>query len=195
MTDEVIRLRTGDELLATADQLAALLVDTVHAGASLGFLVPLDHASAAAWWCGLAPAVDAGLHALWVTRDVEGITGTIGVRFTDLPNGTHRGEVVKLMVHRRARGRGLGRVLLAAAERGAIGAGIRLLHLDTETGSPAEGFYRAAGWEPAGVIPDYATDPYGTVRSTTLFYKQTVDGRPGARAVAPAEPERAPTRR
>ncbi|MFD5556913.1 GNAT family N-acetyltransferase [Streptomyces sp. NPDC127068] len=197
MTDEVIRLRTGGELLATADPLAALLVDTVHAGASLGFLVPLDHATAAAWWRGLAPAVDAGLHALWVTRDAEGVTGTIGVRFTDLPNGTHRGEVVKLMVHRRARGRGLGRVLLAAAERGATGAGVRLLHLDTETGSSAEGFYRAAGWERAGVIPDYATDPYGTPRPTTLFYKQTVDGRPGAIAgeAALAEPRDAPARR
>jgi GNAT superfamily N-acetyltransferase len=180
MTDEVIRLRTGGELVATADPLAALLVDTVHAGASLGFLAPLDRTTAAAWWCDLAPAVDAGRHALWVTRDPEGITGTIGVRFTDLPNGTHRAEVVKLMVHRRARGRGLGRTLLAAAERGATGAGVRLLHLDTETGSPAEGFYRAAGWECAGVIPDFATDPYGTPRPTTLFYKRTVDGPPGA---------------
>ncbi|MGW1148187.1 GNAT family N-acetyltransferase [Streptomyces sp. NPDC002454] len=172
------RLCTGAELLELVDPLADLLVDTVRAGASLGFLASLEPAAAAAWWRGAAPAVDAGLHAVWVTLDAAGPTGTVGVRFTETPNGVHRAELVKLMVHRRARGRGLARALLAAAERGAAEAGVRLLCLDTETDSPAERLYRTAGWEAAGTIPDYAADPHGTLRATTLFYKR-VDGQEG----------------
>ncbi|WP_181807842.1 GNAT family N-acetyltransferase, partial [Streptomyces shenzhenensis] len=81
-------------------------------------------------------------------------------------------ELVKLMVHRDARGRGVARGLLAVAEEAAAAAGITLLHLDTETDSPAERLYRSAGWTRAGVIPDYAADPSGVLRPTTLYYKR-----------------------
>ncbi|MFJ4769958.1 GNAT family N-acetyltransferase [Streptomyces uncialis] len=172
MTADVSRLRTGSELLAAAGPLADLLLDTVHAGASLGFLESLDRTDATGFWRDQASAVDSGLLAVWVARDTEGVTGTIGVRFGDKPNGRHRAEIVKLMVHRRARGQGLGRTLLTAAEEGATRRGARLLHLDTETGSPAERLYRAAGWERAGTIPDYAADPYGKLHPTTLYYKR-----------------------
>ncbi|MEU0689584.1 GNAT family N-acetyltransferase [Streptomyces uncialis] len=186
VTADVSQLRTGSELLAAAGPLADLLLDTVHAGASLGFLESLDRTDAAEFWRDQASAVDSGLLAVWVARDAEGATGTIGVRFGDKPNGRHRAEIVKLMVHRRARGQGLGRTLLTAAEEDATRRGARLLHLDTETGSPAERLYRAAGWERAGTIPDYAADPYGKLHPTTLYYKRTgaadVDG--GADVVA-----------
>lgn len=76
------------------------------------------------------------------------------------------------MVHRDARGRGLGRRLLGAAEETAAAAGITLLHLDTETDSPAERLYGSAGWTRAGVIPDYAADPTGVLRPATLYYKR-----------------------
>jgi ribosomal protein S18 acetylase RimI-like enzyme len=80
--------------------------------------------------------------------------------------------LVKLMVHRAARGRGLGRTLLETAETAAVEAGVTLLHLDTETDSPAERLYGSAGWTRAGVIPDYAADPGGVLRPTTLYYKR-----------------------
>ncbi|MGX2993493.1 GNAT family N-acetyltransferase [Streptomyces sp. JNUCC 64] len=178
-------MRSGAELTAAAGELAELLADTVNAGASLGFLAPLDRADAAGAWRDAVPAVEAGHHAIWVTRDAEGVTGTVGILFTRKPNGTHRAELVKLMVHRRARGRGLARALLAAAERGAVAEGVRLLHLDTETGSPAERLYRAAGWREAGVIPDFAADPSGVLRPTTLFYKHPAVTGPGAGAPSP----------
>lgn len=75
------------------------------------------------------------------------------------------------MVHRDARGQGLGRRLLTTAEEAAVGAGITLLHLDTETDSLVERLYGSAGWTRAGVIPDYAADPAGVLRPTTIYYK------------------------
>ncbi|MEV8021811.1 GNAT family N-acetyltransferase [Streptomyces sp. NPDC086554] len=165
---------SADELLAAADELAALLADVVDGGSSLGFLAPLDRKDAADWWRGLAPAVAQGRLAVWAARDADRITGTVSLGFTDKPNGRHRAEIRKLMVHRSARGQGLARTLLATAERTAAEAGVTLLILDTETGSPAESLYRSGGWTAAGVIPDYAADPAGVLHPTTLFFKKVV---------------------
>ena len=95
-----------------------------------------------------------------------------------VPNARHRAEVAKLMVRPSTRGQGLGRSLLAAAEGAAAEAGVTLLVLDTETGSPAERLYRAAGWTECGSIPDYAGDPAGDLKPTTFYYKAS-----GRRAV------------
>jgi ribosomal protein S18 acetylase RimI-like enzyme len=163
-------------VLDRVEQLADLLVDTVAGGASVGFLAPLARADAVAWWQGRARAVAAGESAVWAAYDGERVVGTVSLVFPDKPNSRHRAELVKLMVHRDARGRGLGRRLLDTAEGAAAALGMTLLHLDTETGSPAERLYRGAGWTRAGTIPDYAADPSGVLRPTTLYYKHLPAG-------------------
>ncbi|MGW7402362.1 GNAT family N-acetyltransferase [Streptomyces sp. NPDC054833] len=156
-----------------AAELAELLTAVVADGASIGFLAPLGRAEALAWWRERAAAVAAGQFAVWMARGDDGrVTGTVGLAFPDKPNSRHRAEIVKLMVHRDGRGRGLGRRLLSTAEEAAATAGITLLHLDTETDSPAEHLYRSAGWTRAGVIPDYAASPAGVLRPTSLYYKR-----------------------
>lgn len=162
---EQVRMRSGE--------LGDLLADTVAGGASVGFLAPLDRAEAAAWWLRRSEQVAAGRLAVWAALDgADRVTGTVGLDLPDKPNSRHRAELVKLMVHRSARGQGLGRRLLATAEGAAASAGITLLHLDTETGSSAEHLYRTAGWTRVGTIPDYAADPDGALRPTTLYYKR-----------------------
>jgi ribosomal protein S18 acetylase RimI-like enzyme len=153
-------------------ELADLLIDTVDGGASIGFLAPMDRAAAVAWWKERVGAVAAGHLAVWAAYDGRRVVGTVSLAFPDKPNSRHRAELVKLMVHRDARGQGLGRRLLGTAENAARSAGITLLHLDTETDSAAERLYGSAGWTRAGVIPDYAADPAGVLRSTTLYYKR-----------------------
>ncbi|TDQ52923.1 GNAT family N-acetyltransferase [Actinorugispora endophytica] len=167
---EIVRL-SSEDLAAVAAELAGVLSDVVEGGNSVGFLAPLDPGAAEEWWKGLEPAVAGGRVLVWAARRDGRIEGTVQLRLNDMPNGSHRAEVAKLMVRRRARGAGLGRALLAAAERAAGEAGVTLLVLDTETGSPAERLYRADGWTRVGVIPDYAADPAGVLRSTTYFYK------------------------
>ncbi|MFF9087770.1 GNAT family N-acetyltransferase [Streptomyces sp. NPDC014991] len=163
----------GARVRDRADDLAALLADAVASGASVGFLAPLGHAEAVTWWRQRADATEAGHLAVWAAVDpTDRVTGTVGLAYPGKPNSRHRAELVKLMVHRSARGRGLGRRLLATAEDAAVAGGITLLHLDTETGSPAEELYRSAGWTVAGTIPDYAAAPAGGLRPTTLYYKR-----------------------
>ncbi|WP_210588468.1 GNAT family N-acetyltransferase [Streptomyces sp. GESEQ-35] len=168
----VVRLESG-QLLSAIEELTDLLTDTVHAGASVGFLAPLDRTAAAAWWTERAASVAAGQLAVWVAHDEGGrVVGTVSLAFADKPNSRHRAELVKLMVHRDARGNGLGRTLLDTAEGAAAASGITLLHLDTETDSLAERLYRSAGWTWLGAIPDYAASPAGVLRPTTIYFKQ-----------------------
>ncbi|MEU9532003.1 GNAT family N-acetyltransferase [Streptomyces sp. NPDC048213] len=162
---------SGPELVTYADELAALLVETVEGGSSVGFLAPLDRAAAAEWWRARAASVEAGQLEVWIARDGERIAGTIGLVRAPLPNARHRAEVTKLMVRPSARGRGLGGELLAAVERAAAEEGVTLLVLDTESGSPAERLYRGAGWTECGSVPAYAADPAGVLKPTTFYYK------------------------
>jgi GNAT superfamily N-acetyltransferase len=160
------------QLLHLAAELADVLTGTVNGGASVGFLAPLSRAEALAWWEGRAADVAAGRLAVWAACDRERVLGTVSLAFPDKANSRHRAELVKLMVHPEARGRGLGRRLLATAEAAAAAAGVTLLHLDTETGSPAEHLYQSSGWTSIGAIPDYAADPGGVLRPTTIYYKR-----------------------
>jgi len=87
------------------------------------------------------------------------------------PNQPHRGDVRKLLVHRRARGRGLASALMTRLEQEAKGRSLTLLTLDTVTGSPAERLYTKLGWTRSGIIPNYALFPDGTPCATTIFWK------------------------
>ncbi|MEW2634824.1 GNAT family N-acetyltransferase [Streptomyces sp. NPDC048389] len=172
MTDDLTVTRlTPEDLPAAAPGLAALLLDAVDDGASVGFTASLTSAQAAAWWTSLAPHLaDEGV-ILWTAHDGDHLIGTVQLRCETSPNGRHRAEIAKLLVHRAARGRGTARRLLTTAEESARAGGRTLLMLDTQTGGAAEHLYRTTGWTPLGTVPDYAADPSGTLRPTTFFHK------------------------
>jgi GNAT superfamily N-acetyltransferase len=107
-----------------------------------------------------------------VAEDWVGICGTVQVILNLPENQPHRGDVAKMLVHRRARRRGLGAALLLAAEETARACGKTLLVLDTNTGSDAERLYARMGWERVGEIPDFSIQPRGGLRATTLFYRR-----------------------
>ncbi|GAA4893975.1 GNAT family N-acetyltransferase [Streptomyces coeruleoprunus] len=175
MDDHTLRIEplTAARIRAEAGEgLAVLLQDAVHSGASVGFLAPLEATDAASWWLSAAEEAESGARSVWAARGPgEAVLGVVTLVRASYPNQRHRGEISKLLVHRAARGRGLGRTLLETAERAAAEAGLTLLVLDTESGSPAEGLYRTAGWTRAGTIPGYAGDPAGVPRPTTYYYK------------------------
>ena len=151
--------------------LAGLLVDAVESGAAVSFLSPLTLESALEWWRGVVSAERHRVIVL-VARDDEGIVGTVQLHPVWAPNQPHRAEIVKLLVHRRGRGAGLGARLMQAIEDAGRRAGFRLLTLDAKRGTAAERLYRRLGWTHAGTIPRYALDPDGTPHDAVLFYKE-----------------------
>ena len=127
------------------DALDMLLRDAVESGASVGFLPPLAPEEARAFWQGTLDEVAAGTRlALGAWLD-ERLVGTVHLALATKPNGRHRGEVQKLLVHTTARRRGIAQKLLDAIERAALESGRTLLVLDTEQGSDAERLYRRVG--------------------------------------------------
>jgi GNAT superfamily N-acetyltransferase len=157
---------------ATIAQLAGVLMDCVEGGASVGFMHPLELCKAEAFFRRLGGDVAAGARILLVAEDDTGIVGTVQVVLAQPDNQPHRGDITKMLVHRRARRRGTGFELMQAAEAHARASGKSLLVLDTVTGSDAERLYRRLGWILAGVIPDYALFPRGGLTSTSVYYRQ-----------------------
>lgn len=150
--------------------LVALLQDSVHGGASVGFLAPLPHAEADAYWQGVAATLGPLLYC-WVAEEHGQIIGSVQLALCGKANGRHRGEIQKLMVHSSVRGRGLARQLMQAAESAAHTAGCSTLVLDTDSGSAAAQLYPRLGWQHAGDIPAYAASPDGQLHATRYFYK------------------------
>lgn len=153
-------------------QLAELLVDAVESGAAVSFMQPLDLAVAEKWWretvAGSPPRA-----IILVARDSHGIAGSVQMQPAWAPNQPHRGEICKLIVHRRIRGAGLGERLMHGIESAARDAGFKLLTLDAKEGGAAVRLYRKLGWIAAGMIPDFALDPDGAaMHGTVILYKR-----------------------
>ena len=164
------RLRTVDD--AQVDALADLLVASVDDGASVEFMHPLEKAKAVAFWRRVADGVAAGDRALLVAEDENGIVGTVHLLLALPENQPHRADLVKMLVHPRARRRGLGAALMEAGEEMARDCGRTLLVLDTVTGSDAERLYARLGWVRVGEIPEFALLSRGGLCGTVIFYKK-----------------------
>jgi GNAT superfamily N-acetyltransferase len=150
--------------------LAELLADCVDGGASVSFMHPLPLAKALDFWRRVADRVARSEIALLVAEDIDGVVGTVQLILDQPENQPHRADLSKMLVHRRARRRGLGEALLRAAENVARDCGKSLLVLDTAS-SDAERLYAKLGWQRCGVIPGYALLPRGGLCDTTFFYR------------------------
>ena len=152
------------------DELATVLIDCVEGGASVSFMHPLSRERAVAFWRRVTQGVAAGERALIVAEDARGLCGTVQLVLDQPENQPHRAELSKMLVHRRARRRGLGAALMRAAEAAARDCGKTLLVLDTAN-DEAERLYERLGWTRVGMIPDYALLPQGGLCGTTVYYR------------------------
>src|SRR5262249_51775766 len=172
---DIRRLHSLDDQMVAG--LADVLVDCVAGGASVGFMAPLTRARAESFWQRIAMDVAAGGRALLVAEDADGICGTVQLAL-DLPdNQPHRADLCKMLVHRRARRRGLGAALMTAAEDLARECGRSLLVLDAVTDGDAARLYTRLGWTRVGDVPGFALYPDGRECGTTYFWKRVCASR------------------
>jgi len=150
--------------------LAALTVDVVEGGASIGFMLPIDAERAEAFWRRVAAGVTDGERVLFVADDGDGVLGTVQLIVEQPENQPHRADVAKMMVANRARRHGIGAALMHAAEQEAKARGKTLLVLDTAS-ADAERLYARLGWQRCGTIPGYALLPAGGPCDTTYFFR------------------------
>jgi len=167
-THDIARLEAVGQL--ELQQLADVLVDCVEGGASVSFMLPMTREKALAFWRQVAAGVARGERTLLVARDELGIAGTVQL-VHDLPeNQPHRADVAKMLVHRRARRRGVGEALMRGAEEAARAIGRTLLILDTADAGAAR-LYERCGWTACGTIPGYALMPDGRPCATTYYWR------------------------
>lgn len=173
MTDDVtVRRVGGNEAAACVEGLADVLIDGVDGGASVSFMAPLSREKAVSFWRAVADGVVRNERVLLIAEDREGrIVGTVQLIMSLPENQPHRGEVAKMLVHRKARRRGIAERLMAAIDEEARAEGKTVRVLDTVTGGDAERLYARTGWQRVGVIPTYALMPDGEPCATTFFFK------------------------
>lgn len=151
-----------------------LLHACVHAGSSIGFILPFSPTEAEAFWREkILPTAKANLRLI-LAAYVDGmLAGTGQLDLDRMPNQPHRAEVSKLMVHPDFRRRGIAKGLMMELEEKAQALGKTLLTLDTRTGDNAELLYLSLGYTVVGQIPDFAIDSHSDrLDATTLMYKK-----------------------
>ncbi len=172
MTEPTIRRLAGEEILARLDELAEVLLDCVEGGASVSFMWPLPRSGRWPSGAASARAWRATNACCWWRKRRGGSSVPCNCSSTNRRDQSHRADVAKMLVHRRARRRGIGEALMGELDRLARACGKSLLVLDTVSGSAAERLYLKTGWTRVGEIPDYALMPDGTPCPTTYFYKR-----------------------
>ena len=148
-----------------------MLADCVAGGASVNFMSPYSVEDAADFFRSVADDVEAGTNVLLAARLDGRIVGTVQLGLVQTPNQPHRDDLKKLLVHRRARNKGIAAALMQALESAARARRRTLLVLDTATGGAAERLYARLGWQRTGVIPNFALWPDGRFCDTTVFWK------------------------
>jgi GNAT superfamily N-acetyltransferase len=167
---EILVLNAG-AAKAAIGELADVLVDCVEGGASVSFMLPYSRDDAAKFFEKVIASVAAGDTVLVAAKRDGRIVGTVQLGVDMPPNQPHRGDIKKLLVHRSARGHGIGAALMGRAEQEAKARGRTLLVLDT-AGAEAERLYVRGGWQRVGVVPDYAMWPGGGFCDTTFYWKK-----------------------
>jgi ribosomal protein S18 acetylase RimI-like enzyme len=166
-----ISILDADAAVAAAGELAEVLADCVAGGASVNFMLPYGGSDAEVFFNKVAASVARGENILLAARIDGRIVGTVQLGLDTPPNQPHRGEIKKLLVHRSARGKGVGAALMQRIEAIAIEKGRVLLVLDTAS-DDARRLYERGGWQKLGNIPDYAMWPGGGFCDTTIYWKR-----------------------
>ncbi len=169
MTISIERLSASD-LRAHKDDLVEVLRDAVEGGSSVNFVAPMDLGLAAAAWEKWAGEVEAGQRIVLAALDADRVVGCVHLVLAGQPNGLHRADVQKVLVHSRARRQGIATQLMSAIEDAARAAQRSLLVLDTEEGSGAEKLYEKIDYVRLGAIPQFALNFDGSALIASVFF-------------------------
>lgn len=162
--------------------LGSLLVAIINSGVSAHFTHPYEESKAQSIFEAFLP--DIGTKSFtWLAFDITNngddtmtktLAGTVTLGFHKSPNGYHRAEIKKLLVHPDFQRRGIARKLMVQLEAKAREHKKRLLLLDTTAGYHAQKLYSSMGWEMIGICPDYASTTTKTGFEDAAFMYKTL---------------------
>lgn len=165
------QMLSASEAQQALPELCEVLQACVADGASVGFIDAADRQAIGRFWQDRIYSLASGDAELWVARQHGSLVATVMINSSPMPNGRHRAEITKLLVHPQARRQGIARQLMLQAEQQARLQGKTLLVLDTRSGDVASDLYRSLDWQVAGSIPFYAESTTGGQDATTYMFK------------------------
>jgi acetyltransferase len=171
MMPPTVRVVASTELEDLLPPLVELLRESVHGGASLGFLPPLTPQEAWRYWLSLGTELRGGSRLLFAAYVADRLVGSGQLALPSWTNARHRAEVQKLLVGAAHRGHGIGRKLVHAMHGSAWQRGRSLLLLNARRGDPAETFYKRLGYQEVGVIPGYTVGAAGEAYDNVAMYR------------------------
>lgn len=166
-----MEIKQVSSISGLVEQLHSLLADCIVSGASVGFLTPINDQEVKSYWESVETELESGTRKLFLAYDNDNVIGAVQLSLCAKANGAHRGEVEKLMVDTRARGKGVSKKLMSLMESVASEMGLSLLVLDTRLGDVASSLYRSIGYTEAGQIPQFARSSTGELEATVYFFK------------------------
>tara|TARA_R110002126_G_scaffold271767_3_gene415791 strand:+ start:4747 stop:5253 length:507 start_codon:yes stop_codon:yes gene_type:complete len=166
-----VEIKQVSSISGLVEQLHSLLADCIVSGASVGFLTPINDQEVKSYWESVETELESGTRKLFLAYDNDNVIGAVQLSLCAKANGAHRGEVEKLMVDTRARGKGVSKKLMSLMESAASEMGLSLLVLDTRLGDVASSLYRSIGYTEAGQIPQFARSSTGELEATVYFFK------------------------
>ena len=169
--ESIVEVKEVSTTSGAVEQLHTLLIDCIESGASVGFLTPVDEVEVKEYWSSVEGDLQSGARKLFLAYDNGNVIGAVQLALCSKSNGSHRGEVEKLMVHTGARGQGVSKSLMSLMENVASEIGLSLLVLDTRLGDIASSLYRSIGYTEAGHIPQFARSSSGELEGTVYFFK------------------------
>lgn len=167
-----VRIESLSPSSSVSEALSELLIETVANGGSVGFMHPLAHRTARAFWDEALAAATRGERVVFGAWDGELLAGTVTLMLNCPPNQPHRAEISKMMTRVSHRGRGIATTLMQAAEASALERARTLLVLDTAVEEGASALYARLGFMLAGIIPGYALKPHGGLTGTMVYWKR-----------------------
>ena len=168
----------SDDLAWLPGSVEAPLLDAVHRvvgavmrlGGAVGWVDAPDRAETAGWLAGIAAEVKAGRTRM-ALLELDGRVAALG-RWTRYAKDTVavNAEVLQVMVHPDARGRGLARRLVAALVEDARAKRVETLTLDVRGNNHAAmALYESLGFEVYGRLPDFVA--VGDERWDRVLYR------------------------
>jgi acetyltransferase len=174
-----LRKPTASNIEELLPSLSALLREIVVTGNPMGFFPPLSEAAANAYWRSIKPELDAGSRILITAHTDEGLIGAGQLALSQRQNAPHRAEIEKLFVAVKARGQGIGKLLMNGLHGIARVNGRSLILLNTRGGLPARDFYKSLGYREIGVIPGWSIGPAGERYDHVTMYYNLESGDKG----------------
>lgn len=159
----------ADDICAS---LAKVHQDALRSGMALGALDSMGRGVLERSYRDVVAGLDDRDRKLLVAEEAGEILGMAQLVFSGATNADHRAEVQRLGVAADARGRGIGRQLMATVEEAARESGVTLLWLTTHEGTDACVFYEAIGYTRMGTMPNYSRRPDGTLWPGAFFFKE-----------------------